>query len=503
MITIWITGDQCSMSNTALACADKSDAVVLLIESIERGKKLKYHKKKLVLIYSIMRHFADELEASGWRVDYHKESPSFKGALDAHLKKYKPSSIIMMEQSEYGANESLASMLRPEVKLEFTPHCNFISTREDFEKLHKQPDSRVTMEVFYRMMRKKTGLLMNGPEPEGGLWNYDKNNRLPPDKNLSAKPVITFEADKITQAVINMVDNNFFDHPGTTKNWQYAVTAKDAELAACDFIKNRLDLFGPHQDAMLEGKPFLNHSVLSPYINTCLLHPLSLARAAEQAYRDGQVSLSSCEGFIRQLIGWREYIFRVYWRLMPEYKMRNSLCASNPLPQFFNTGNTRMRCMSDSINTTIEHGYTHHIVRLMLLGNFSMLAGLNPLSVNDWFTEMFVDAYDWVMVPNVIGMTLHADNGYVGTKPYAASANYINKMSNYCKKCEYNPKESVGMNACPFNSLYWNFLMRHENAFQVNHRMTMVMKNLAGRPDHWRAEIEAQANKIISNLDYI
>jgi len=501
--TIWITGDQCSMKNTALKDADKTKSIILMIESVSRGNQIQYHKKKLVLIYSIMRHFALELEDAGWKVDYYQEYPDFQKAVVEHFNKHKTSKLSMMEQSEYGANERLQQLIPKTVKVEITPHCNFISTEEEFEKLHKTVDSRVTMENFYHVMRKKTNLLMDGPNPVGGAWNYDKSNRLPPDKDFKWKEIKRFEPDLITQSVIKMVDKHFGDHPGSTDNFMYAVTRADAVLAAKDFIENRLNDFGPHQDAMLYGKPFLNHSILSPYINTCLLHPLELARKAEDQYRDGRAQLSSVEGFIRQLIGWREFVWRVYWRLMPEYKERNELRANCDVPEFFWTGDTKMRCMADGLKTTIDHGYAHHIIRLMLLGNFSLIAGLSPLAINKWFTQMFVDGYDWVMVPNVIGMTLHADGGYVGTKPYAASANYINKMSDFCKKCPYDQKLSTGDNACPFNTLYWDFLMRNEDQFKSNHRMGMMMKNLAGKPDHWRAQISDQARKIFKNIDSI
>lgn len=498
--TIWITGDQCSMKNTALKAADKSKSVVLMIESVKRGNQIQYHKKKLVLIYSIMRHFRLELEEAGWKVDYYEEYPDFGDAVKEHFAKFNTPNILWMEQSEYGANERLKKLLPTSVDVEFTPHCNFISTSDEFEKLHRSRDSRVTMENFYHVMRKKTGLLMDGADPVGGSWNFDKSNRLPPDKDFKWKEIKCFEPDKITTDVMKMVDRHFADHPGNTEGFMYAVTRADAVLAARDFLKHRLNEFGPHQDAMLKGKPFLNHSILSPYINTCLLHPLELAQKAEEEYLEGNAQLSSVEGFIRQLIGWREFVWRIYWRLMPEYKERNALKAGREVPAFFWTGETKMRCMSDSLKTTIDHGYAHHIVRLMLLGNFSLIAGLSPQVVNEWFTQMFVDGYDWVMVPNVIGMTLHADGGYVGTKPYAASANYINKMSDYCKKCPYDQKQATGDRACPFNTLYWDFLMRNEEQFKSNHRMAMMMKNLAGKPDHWRDEVLQHARKLLNNL---
>lgn len=478
--------------------ADKGNSIVLLVESIARGQILKYHKKKLVLIYSIMRHFAEELKADGWTVDYHRESPDFKAAVNNHIEKFQPEKIYMMEQSEFGVQDRLLRMLK-NIPVETFPHCNFVSTAEEFEKLHKTPDARVTMETFYHIMRKKTGILVEADKPFGGAWNYDKQNRLPPDKNLIAPPQPGFPPDKITQEVIAMVEHYFGDHPGTTENWNYAVTRNDALVAANDFFDNRLNEFGPHQDAMLHGQAFLNHSVLSPYVNTCLLHPVELCVEAEHRYKTGRAQLTSVEGFVRQLIGWREFMWRAYWRMMPEIKKKNHLNANETVPEFFWSGDTKMRCLKDSIETVKEHGYAHHIVRLMLLGNFALIAGLNPRETNDWFHAMFIDGYDWVMVPNVIGMSLHADGGYVGTKPYAASANYINKMSNYCKGCHYDPKKAIGDDACPFNSLYWDFLMRNEQEFANNHRMFMVVRGLSSKTKDWKNDIRLRAEHLRKN----
>jgi deoxyribodipyrimidine photolyase-related protein len=493
--TVWITGDQCSKNNTALIAADNANSVILMIESIARGNMLKYHKKKLVLIYSCMRHFAEELRQDGWEVDYHREAPDFRSALNEHIERYKPQSFLFMEQSEYGASEKLAKMIG-NIDVQVTPHCNFISTAAEFEKLHKSPDSRVTMESFYHVMRKKTGILMDGEQPRGGAWNFDKSNRQPPGKDLKTHALKRFPPDRITLDVITMVEKYFAEHPGTTDDWHYAVTREDAQLAAADFFDHRLDEFGPHQDAMLHGKPFLNHSVLSPYVNVCLLHPLELCREAESRLLRNEAQLASVEGFVRQLIGWREFVWRVYWRMMPEMKSKNGLNATEPLPDFFWTGDTRMRCLKDAIDTTIQHGYAHHIVRLMLLGNFALVAGLDPLETNNWFASMYIDGYDWVMVPNVIGMSLHADGGYVGTKPYAASANYINKMSDYCRKCPYDPKSATGDDACPFNALYWDFLMRNEETFAQNHRMSMIMKGLSAKSGDWRYGISNKADQL-------
>ncbi len=480
---------------------DTSKTTVLMIESIARAQQRPYHKRKLVLIYSVMRHFAAELEKMGWTVDYYAERKNFEEPLQEHLSKRKPKNFRMMEQSEYGVSERMIKTLAG-IPCEVTRHTQFISTADDFESLHKTPDSRITMETFYHKMRMKTGLLMDGKEPFGGSWNYDKENRQPAGKTQKFLEPIKSLADDLTCDVIDMVNRHFATHIGTVSKstWNLAVTREDALKEAADFFNNRLDLFGPYQDAMVTGEVSMNHSMLSAYINVGLLHPLELARDAESRYLNGTARLASVEGYIRQLIGWREYIWRVYWRLMPEYRNRNSLVAKNALPEFFWSGETDMNCMSEALSHVREFAYSHHILRLMVLGNFSLLAALEPLAVNDWFWAMYIDGYDWVMVPNVIGMVLHADGGYVGTKPYAASANYINKMSDYCKKCKYDPKLVVGKDACPFNSLYWDFLARNYQKFENNHRMIMMMRNLTNKPEQQIKEIRRQAKHYLDAM---
>ncbi|MBS1954292.1 MAG: cryptochrome/photolyase family protein [Cyanobacteria bacterium SZAS-4] len=499
--TVWITGDQCTLLNSALQGCDKSRTVVLMIESIARAQQRPYHKRKLVLIYSVMRHFAAELKKSGWTVDYYPERKTFEEPLKEHLSKRKPKKFRMMEQSEYGVTERMIKTLGG-IPCEVTQHTQFISSADDFESLHKTPDSRITMETFYHKMRVKTGLLLDGKEPFGGSWNYDKENRQPASKSQKFLKPLESPADEMTGDVIDMVNRHFADHIGIVSKdtWNLAVTREDALKEAADFFDNRLDMFGPYQDAMVTGEVSMNHSMLSAYINVGLLHPLELAREAESRYLAGTARLASVEGYVRQLIGWREYIWRVYWRLMPEYRQRNSLNAKNDLPEFFWTGDTGMNCMREALSHVREFAYSHHILRLMILGNFSLLAALEPLAVNDWFWAMYIDGYDWVMVPNVIGMVLHADGGYVGTKPYAASANYINKMSDYCKKCKYDPKLVVGKDACPFNSLYWDFLARNYAKFENNHRMIMMMRNLTNKPEEQIKEIREQAKKYLDAM---
>ncbi len=499
--TIWITGDQCSPFNSALAGIDPGEAVVLMIESVARAKLIRYHKRKLVLIYAAMREYAAALEARGFRVDYHRESPDFAAAFDAHIARFAPERIRMMEQSEYLPAQRFAAIVRERgIALEITPHCNFISTDAEFDALFAGK-KRLTMETFYRAMRRKTGLLVdaNG-EPEGGAWNYDAENREPPRAGLRfARPYVPAPTPSVRD-VIAMVERHFGDHPGEIGTWDLPVTRDDALAAARDFIEHRLDAFGPYEDAMIAGERVLNHSRLSAAINVGLLHPLELARMAEAAYRTGAVRLQSAEGFIRQLIGWREFVWRIYRRFMPEYRTRNALDARLPLPSLYRTRETAMRCMRDVLDAVHESGWTHHIPRLMILGNFGLIAGVNPQELNDWFWAMFVDGYDWVMVPNVIGMTLHADGGVVGTKPYAASANYIDKMSNYCGGCSYDRKDAVGERACPFNTFYWDFIARNRERFAKNQRMSMIVRSWEKMDERKRTAIAARANELRARL---
>ncbi|GAC1598300.1 MAG: hypothetical protein NVS3B28_30270 [Candidatus Velthaea sp.] len=337
---------------------------------------------------------------------------------------------------------------------------------------------------------------MDGSVPAGGSWNYDAQNRQKPKAGLAFPDPPRFEPDTLTREVIAMVERHFPDHPGIVGDFHLAVNRRDALVALERFARERLDTFGPWQDAMMTGNRAMSHSLLSAYINTGLLHPLEVCERAELAYRDGSSRLASVEGFIRQVVGWREYVWRVYWKQMPAYRERNALGADIPLPQFYWDGDTQMFCMREALGDVRETAYAHHIQRLMILGNFALIAGFEPIATNDWFWAMFIDGYDWVMVPNVIGMSLHADGGYVGTKPYAASANYINGMSDYCKRCRYDPKKIEGDDACPFNALYWDFLARNETRFSKNMRMTLAMKNWQNRPPEWKSAVRRKAATI-------
>jgi len=500
--TIWVTGDQLSPRNPALAGVDKARARVLLIESLAWARERPHHKRKLVLTFAAMRGFADDLRREGWQVDYFAERDALDGALGEHLAAYRPARVRMMEQSDFGETERLCAAVAPfGVPVDVLPQGNFISTQEEFDELFARGRERVTMETFYRKMRRKTGLLMDGDVPAGGSWNFDAENRLPPKRDMRFPPPPAVAQSRHVRDAIALVERHFPGHPGSTAHFDLPTTRAEALAYADEFFTARLDLFGPYEDAMVRGEPRLYHSRLSAAINVGLLHPLELCERAELAYRNGSARLASVEGFVRQLIGWREFVWRVYRRLMPEYRRRNALGATRPLPVWYGDGETAMACQREAMRHVLDLGWAHHILRLMVLGNFALLAGCEPQETTDWFWEMFVDGYDWVMVPNVIGMTLHADGGFVGTKPYAASANYINKMSDYCGGCAYDPKKTVGDDACPYNALYWDFMARHEARFAKNPRMALPIRNWRARAARDKAAIRERAADILGRIE--
>ena len=500
-MTVWITADQCTPLHPVLAVADPATTTILMIESIARSRQRPYHKRKLVLVFAAMRGYADDLRSAGWNVDYYAERDAFEPAVAEHIARYRPAHFAMMAQSEYGVDARLeAAVAEHGLPMKILPHVNFISTAAEFNALFTPDRKRITMETFYRRMRTKTGLLMDGNAPAGGTWNFDHNNRLPPKRGMSLPPEPVLPQRPHVQAAIEMVERRFADHPGSIGDFDIPTTRADALAYADDFFMHRLAGFGAYEDAMLRGEVRMYHSRLSAPINLGLLHPLELCERAELAYRTGTAPLASVEGFIRQLIGWREFVWQTYWRLMPEYRSRNALAATLPVPAFYRDGKTSMACVGTALQATLELGWAHHIQRLMILGNFALLAGCEPQAMTDWFWEMYVDGYDWVMVPNVIGMTLHADGGILGTKPYAASANYINRMSDYCKGCAYDPKQTFGDDACPFNALYWDFMGRNEAKFANNQRMGQSLRAWRVRDPEWQSAVRTRARSLRTTI---
>lgn len=496
--TVWIQEDQLTLKHAALKAAE-DDCVVLMVESRDWATRLPHHKQKLVVVWSAMRRFADELRQRGYRVDYRKNVTDAE-ALAGHIEEFDPSRIVLMEAAEYGIAEERASrVFEHKIDADIVPNDMFLSDRGEFETWSKKRKT-LRMEDFYRGMRRRTGLLMDVGDPVGGEWNYDKHNRETPAADQEFPTVPRFEPDAETAALIRFVQEEFPDHFGDCDDFRWPVTRQDAETLAVDFLDNRLDLFGPYQDAIVSGEPFLYHSLLSPLVNIGLIDPLWLCREAEKRYREGKARLNSVEGFIRQIIGWREFVYQVYRLKMPDYIDRNFFDADLDLPSFYWDAETDMRCVSEAVSSLRKNGINHHIQRLMITGNFALIAGINPQQVNEWYWLGYADAWEWVVTPNVIGMSLFADGGVVASKPYAASSNYINKMSDCCGGCSYDRKQTIGETACPFNSLYWDFIDRNQDAFNNNPRMSLVLRNWRKRDPQKAGAIREQAASIREKL---
>ena len=473
-IAVWILGDQLLAKHPALARATDAvprDAIrVVLVESAVRTRQMAYQRKKLALLFSAMRHYAKELEAQGYAVSIIRAS-TFAEGLKQHGRLHHPSRLLTMAASEFATRRFQQEVLEDELGLPVTvlPNTQFLAAESD-PLPEVSGERRVVMEHFYRNMRRRFDVLMNSEgKPLGGSWNYDRENQKPLPKAIRPPPIPGFVPDALTREVV--VEVEAAGHGvGSALGFDLAVTREQALSALDDFLVHRLADFGPYEDAMSSLQATLFHSVLSPYLNIGLLEPMELVKAVEAAYRAGAVPINSAEGFIRQVLGWREYVYWQYWRLMPGLAHANVWGARRPLPQFFWDGNTDMNCLQHVIRRALETGYTHHIERLMVICSFCLLTGIEPCEVNDWFLTAYVDAYEWVVVPNVIGMGLNADGGRVATKPYIASANYVNRMSDYCRGCSFDHKRRTGPDACPYNFLYWSFLLTHESALRANPR---------------------------------
>lgn len=479
-----ILGDQLSFNISSLVGCDKENDLVFMCEVWEEATYVKHHKKKIAFLFSAMRHFADELRSQGYQVRYTTlddpmNAGSFHGEVKGAIASFKPDSVIVTAPAEYRVLEDMRHWHQSlSIDIDIRPDNRFLCTPEEFAEWASGRKT-LRMEFFYREMRKKYNILMSGQSPEGGEWNYDIHNRNPCKQNsLFIPQPKTFEQDQITRDVIKLVTEKFPDHFGDLEPFYFAVTRRDALIVLDYFIRERLPLFGEFQDVMIEGQPWMYHAHISFYLNCGLLDPLEVVQRAEQAYRARQAPLNAVEGFIRQIIGWREYIRGIYWLRMPDYKQENFLNATRNLPEFYWTGKTEMNCMKQCITETRQNAYAHHIQRLMVLGNFALLAGIDPEQVNEWYLIVYADAYEWVELPNVSGMILFADGGYLASKPYAASGAYINKMSDYCKNCRFDVNEKSGPNACPFNYLYWNFMIENKDKLERNPRLGLTYASL-------------------------
>ena len=502
-----ILGDQLSFDLSSLRDASPAQDLILMCELQAEAQYVRHHKKKLVLIFSAMRHFAKALKARGFRVRYCQlddpdNSGSFTSEITRILQRSGCTRCVLTEPGEYRLKQQFEQWQasHPGYTLEIREDQRFICSHPEFTHWSRGR-KQLRMEHFYRAMRRQHNILMNNDKPIGGKWNLDHNNRKPLPASYCPPTPTRFEPDTITREVINLVEHHFSDHFGTLEDFHLAVTSEQARQVLTDFITQRLPLFGDYQDAMRQGDPWLYHSHLSFYINLGLLNPGTVIKAAEQAFYDGHASLNAVEGFIRQLLGWREYVRGLYWQLMPSYPEHNYLQAVRPLPRFYWDGKTELNCLYQCIEDTRKHAYAHHIQRLMVLGNFALLAGLAPADVNEWYLLVYADAYEWVELPNVHGMVLFADGGLLASKPYAAGGAYINRMSDYCTDCRYDVKQKHGPGACPFNYLYWDFLSRNAERLHQNPRLALAYRNLERMSDEQRSLIHDSARIYLQQLD--
>lgn len=500
-----ILGDQVSDGLTALTDLDPDRDIVLMAEVRDEATYVRHHKQKIALIFAAMRNFADRLMARGVtvryvRIDDPDNSHSIVGELHRALDGQPFDRVVMTECGEWRLAQALEAFAGvAAVSVEIRPDARFIASHERFQRW--AADKReLTMEFFYREMRRETGLLMDGRDPEGGRWNYDAENRRKLAKGVRPPERLRIPPNPIAAEAIADVARLFPDHFGELAGFGWPTTVEEAQAVLDDFLSDVLPSFGEWQDAMSEGHHWMWHGLVSTSINVGLLDPLDVCRRAEAVYKAGAAPLNAVEGFIRQIIGWREFMRGIYWLKVPEYRARNHLDADRTLPWFYWSGETDMNCVADVVATSRDNAYAHHIQRLMVTGNLAMLLGVHPDPVDDWYMTVYADAYEWVEMPNTRGMATFADGGIAGTKPYAASGAYINRMSDYCGPCRYDVKAKSGETACPFNRLYWGFLERNRGRLRDNHRLSMPYRTLDGFGEERRAALLAEAEACRTEL---
>ena len=479
---ICVLGDQLTHGHGALKDAIPGRDEIVMAEVPAEASYVKHNRHKIVLIFSAMRHFCLELRLRGFTVHYFEYSTSGPAtllqAVEKVLAHVPADELRYCQPGEYRLCEEISAWTLP-VPLRRYPDDRFLCSTQEFQAW-TEGRKQLRMEYFYRQMRRKYHILMEDDgKPAGGNWNFDVQNRRGwrAREAIPARPATV--PDDITAEVIALVAREFPDHPGNLDAFYLATTREEAKTHFDWFLQHCLERFGTYQDALAEESPWLFHSLVSMYLNIGLLDPLDVCRKVERAWQDGRCDISAAEGFIRQVLGWREYVRGIYWYAMPEYARRNSLKAKRPMPEWFWDGATDMRCMEVALKQTLDLGYAHHIQRLMVIGNFALLAGLDVEQVCAWYLAVYVDAFEWVELPNTLGMALHADDGLMASKPYAASGKYIQRQGNHCKQCRYSPNRSTGDGACPFNSLYWLFVAQHERKFRDNPRMRLVLANWA------------------------
>lgn len=509
-----VLGDQLDRESALWDDFDAEQDVVWMAEVAEESTHVWTHKVRIAFFLSAMRHFRDELIERGYDIDY-RELPAksdgrtrvggeetLAAALRDAIERLKPERLTIVQPGEWRILDNLTAVAeQTDLELTVLDDTHFYTTPEDFAR-HAKGRKQVRLEYFYRELRKRFDVLMEGDDPVGDAWNFDKKNRgsfgkAGPGELRSPR---RSNPDDTTAQVIALVNDRFADHPGSLDDFDWPVTVGDARRALTDFVKHRLPEFGEYQDAIWEGEPWLYHSRLSAAMNVKLLNPREIVAAAEAAYAEGTAPLNAVEGFIRQILGWREYVRGIYWNHMPDYVDRNALDANEPLPAFYWTGDTDMKCLGEAIGQTLRYGYAHHIQRLMVTGLFAMMLGVDPKRVHEWYLAVYIDAVEWVELPNTLGMSQYADGGLMASKPYCATGKYISRMSNHCGGCRYNPAKSTGDDACPFTTLYWDFLARHREHLRGNNRMAMQLKNVDRKDADELAAIRQQADDLRERL---
>lgn len=499
---VLVLGDQLSSGLSALRAADKTRDVVVMAEVADEAGYVNHHPKKIALIFAAMRKFSVVLQEDGWQVRYtllddRDNAGSIIGELLRAAQETGASEVICTEPGEWRLINTLA---QAPIKTRILPDDRFITSHAEFEAW-AEGRKALRMEYFYREMRRKTGLMMEGDKPAGGQWNYDHDNRKPAPDEVTEEGPLWFEPDAEVEAVLALVEERFGNNFGELRPFGLATTRAQAVQALTHFVTEALPKFGDYQDAMLAGQPYLYHALLSPYLNIGLLEPLEVCQAVEKAWKNGDVPINAAEGFIRQIIGWREYVRGIYFLEGPEYTSRNMLKHNRDLPAFYWGGVTRMNCIRHAVGQTRELGYAHHIQRLMVTGNFALLAGVDPGQVHEWYLGVYVDAFEWVESPNTLGMSQFADGGVIASKPYVSSGAYINRMSDYCKGCSYKVTVKTGEKACPFNLLYWHFLDRHRARFSKNARMGNMYRTWDRMDVERRETVLEDAQRWLARLD--
>ncbi len=499
---VLVLGDQLTMGAGALARAEKDRDLVVMAEVMDEATYVRHHPKKIILVLAAMRRFAEALRADGWRVAYTRlDDEAGAGSIAGELLRRAEAEgierVLATRPGEWRLRQLLEDL---PLKVTVLPDDRFLCPPDDFADWARGRKT-LRMEHFYRMMRRRTGFLMEGDEPAGGKWNFDHENRKPATDDLLREAPPMHDPCAVTREVIALVKDRFPDHFGDPEPFWFATDRQGALECLRDFVKNHLPDFGTYQDAMLAGDPFLHHALIAPYLNLGLLTPREVCEGAQDAYRAGDVPINSAEGFIRQILGWREYVRGIYDLHGPGYAEQNALGHDRDLPGFYWDGRTDMACIAAVVAQTREHAYAHHIQRLMVTGNLALLAGVDPAQVHDWYLSVYADAYEWVEAPNTIGMSQFADGGQLGSKPYVSSGAYIDRMSDYCGACAYRVKEKTGARACPFNLLYWHFLGRHRERFEGNPRMAQMYRTWERMDPDRRRTVLAEAGDWLARLD--